>query len=95
MSKVMMYSRPGCPFCMILEHTLRENGATEVVYLEVKERMEDRDDLFKIAGSRQVPQVMFREVYIGDFDVISAMKYSGKLRELLAVPKEAPESAAA
>ncbi len=44
---------------------------------------EDRDAVFKKAGTRNLPIVFIDDKYVGDFDTVATLEENGKLNSLL------------
>ena len=44
---------------------------------------EDREAVFKKAGTRQLPIVFVDDKYVGDYDTVQSLEETGKLNDLL------------
>lgn len=44
---------------------------------------DDRDAVFKKAGTRNLPIVFIDDKYVGDFDTVATLEENGKLNSLL------------
>ncbi len=84
MAEVNMFAVKGCPYCDYIEQMLVEEGAKKVTRSEVEVLIHERNDLYLLTQSRQVPQVFINGTHVGDFDDVASLKHSGKLKELLA-----------
>lgn len=56
MKKLELYYFPQCPYCQIVEQTLKETGLkASVTYLNIIENPQDRENLLKATGRTTVP----------------------------------------
>ena len=84
MPKVVVYSTPYCPYCLMAKHLLSKKG---VAYedIDVSGNWELRDELVAKSGGRMtVPQIWIGETHVGGYDQLSALEREGKLDTLLA-----------
>ncbi len=84
MPKVVIYSTPYCPYCMMAKRLLSKKG---VAYedIDVSGNWELRDKLVEMSGGRMtVPQIWVGETHVGGYDGLSALEREGKLDALLA-----------
>jgi glutaredoxin 3 len=84
MAKVVIYSTPYCPYCLMAKRLLSKKG---VAYedIDVSGNLELRDKLVEMSGGRMtVPQIWVGETHVGGYDDLSALEREGKLDALLA-----------
>lgn len=84
MPKVVIYSTPYCPYCLMAKRLLSKKG---VAYedIDVSGNWELRDKLVEMSGGRMtVPQIWIGETHVGGYDELSALEREGKLDTLLA-----------
>ncbi len=80
---VRMYSRAGCPFCVMAERLLRAKGVTEIEKIRVDLDPVARDDMRSRTGRRTVPQIYIGERHVGGYDDLAALDRQGGLMPLL------------
>ena len=84
MPKVVIYSTPYCPYCLMAKRLLGKKG---VAYedIDVSGNWDLRDELVAKSGGRTtVPQIWIGESHVGGYDELSALERAGKLDSLLA-----------
>ena len=83
MPKVVIYSTPYCPYCLMAKRLLGKKG---VAYedIDVSGNWELRDELVARSGGRTtVPQIWIGETHVGGYDALSALERAGRLDALL------------
>ena len=82
MSKIIIYSKDVCPYCVRAKALLEKKNAS---FTEIKITNEViRDEMIKKSGGRlTVPQIFIDEKHIGGYDDLRALDVAGKLDELL------------
>lgn len=82
MAKVIIYTKPACPYCDYAKQLLDHK---KVAYEEVRIDLdaEKRAEVERLSGRRTVPQIFINDQPIGGFDDLSALDKSGKLDSLL------------
>jgi glutaredoxin 3 len=84
MSKVVIYTTPFCPYCLMAKRLLNNKG---VAYkeIDVSGDFQLREEMTaKAGGRRTVPQIWVGETHVGGYDDLSALERQGKLDPLLA-----------
>ncbi|GJM06769.1 MAG: glutaredoxin 3 [marine bacterium B5-7] len=82
MAKVIVYSKPSCPYCVRAEQLLQHKGvAFEKVRVDLD--AEALKFMMEKSGRRTVPQIFINDEPIGGFDDLYALDKSGKLDGLL------------
>lgn len=82
MSKIIIYSKDVCPYCVRAKALLEKKNAS---FTEIKITDEViRDEMIKKSGGHlTVPQIFIDEKHIGGYDDLRALDVAGKLDELL------------
>ena len=82
MSKVKVYTKKNCPYCVRAKALLDRKG---VEYEEVDAETDDalRAWLAEATGQRTVPQVFVRDRSLGGFTDIDALDRQGRLDSIL------------
>jgi glutaredoxin 3 len=82
-TEVVMYWRPGCPYCMAAEHLLRHKGI-EPVMLRIDTDPKLRTEMINKSGGRTtVPQIFINGRHVGGCDDLHALEDRGALEPLL------------
>ena len=82
-SKVEIYTKWGCPYCVAAKALLDGKGVTYTEY-DVTMGGEKRAEMVaRVPGASTVPQVLIEGTPYGGFDDISALDRAGKLDPLL------------
>ncbi len=83
MSKVEIYTQPGCPFCSRALSLLRDRGA-EPHEIDAPRGTEARREATARSGGRTtVPQIFIGDVHVGGCDDLVALDRRGGLDGLL------------
>jgi len=83
MSKVTIYTKPYCPYCVRAVSLLEKKG---VPFTEIEAAFDPdkRREMMQRAGGRATfPQIFVGESHIGGCDEMMALEYAGKLDPLL------------
>lgn len=82
MAKVVIYSKPSCPYCDLAKQLLDARHVTyEVIRIDLDDTL--RDTMIRLSGRRTVPQIFINDEPIGGYDDLAALAKSGKLDLLL------------
>jgi len=83
LAKVVIYTKPFCPYCARAENLLRKKG---VDFEEIVASMdpEKREEMRQRSGRLTYPQIFVGDTHIGGFDDLAALDAAGKLDPLLA-----------
>jgi len=84
MSKVTIYTKPYCPFCIRAVDLLEKKG---VAFTEIEAAFDPgkRQEMIQRAGGRATfPQIFVGDRHIGGCDEMMALERSGQLDPLLA-----------
>lgn len=83
MAEVVIYTKPGCPYCASAKSLLDKRGAkfTEIV---ASNDADKRAEMTQRSGRTTFPQIFIGEKHIGGSDDLHALDTRGGLAELLA-----------
>ena len=83
MPKVVIYTKPFCPYCARAEALLSKKG---VDYEEIVASMDPdlREEMRQKSGRMTYPQIFIGDRHIGGCDDLFALEQAGKLDALLA-----------
>ena len=84
MAEVVIYTKPGCPYCSSAMALLNQKGAefTEIVASNDPEK---KQEMMQRSGGRATfPQIFINGSHIGGCDDIQALERRGELDALLA-----------
>lgn len=84
MADVVLYTKPGCPYCMAAKGLLARKGVdfTEIVAANDPEKKAEM--IQKSGGKATFPQIFIDGKHIGGSDDMHALDRRGQLDELLA-----------
>ena len=87
MSKVVIYTRDFCGYCVAAKKLLAQK---EIAFEEINATgsAELRQEMTKLTGGMTFPQVLIDDTPRGGFDDLYAMNESGELDRLLASAQE-------
>jgi glutaredoxin 3 len=82
MTKVVVYSKEPCPYCVLAKNLLK---ARNISFEEIRIDLDDskRDEMMRLSNRRTVPQIFINDQPIGGYDDLAALDKSGKLNDLL------------
>jgi glutaredoxin 3 len=84
MPKVVIYTTPFCPYCLMAKRLLGNKGvAFEEIDVSGDHQLRAQMTA-KAGGRRTVPQIWIGETHVGGFDDLHALERQGKLDPLLA-----------
>ncbi|ETD67033.1 glutaredoxin [Pelistega indica] len=84
MSKVTMYYKTTCPYCMRAEKLLKERGVTDLEKINIETNREARAEMIeRSSGRTTVPQIFINGIHVGGCDDIHALDAEGKLVSML------------
>ena len=84
MPKVVIYTTPFCPYCLMAKRLLAKKGVA-FEEIDVSGNWALRDELVAKAGGRMtVPQIWIGDTHVGASDELHALEREGKLDPLLA-----------
>jgi glutaredoxin 3 len=84
MPKVVIYTTPFCPYCLMAKRLLAKKGVA-FEEIDVSGDFALRDELVTRSGGRMtVPQIWIGDTHVGGSDDLYALEREGKLDPLLA-----------
>jgi glutaredoxin 3 len=84
MPKVVIYTAPFCPYCLMAKRLLTKKGVA-FEEIDVSGDFALRDELVTRSGGRMtVPQIWIGDTHVGGSDDLYALEREGKLDPLLA-----------
>ena len=84
MPKVVIYTTPFCPYCLMSKRLLAKKGVA-FEEIDVSGNWALRDELVAKAGGRMTgPQIWIGDTHVGGSDELHALEREGKLDPLLA-----------
>lgn len=83
MSKITMYSKKTCPFCVRAEQLLKTKGVSNLNKIEVDVNQDELQIMIARTGRRTVPQIFIGDTFVGGFDDLAELDHAGKLGRLL------------
>ncbi|MET0373644.1 MAG: glutaredoxin 3 [Rhizorhabdus sp.] len=82
-TKVEIYTKWGCPYCVAAKSLLDGKGVAYEEYDVTMGGPKKAEMVERVPGARTVPQVLVNDQALGGFDDISALDHQGKLDSLL------------
>jgi thioredoxin reductase (NADPH) len=78
MISIVMYTKPGCPYCEMARRLLAEKGQSwqEIDVIAEPAR---RDEMIERTRRRTVPQIFLGDRHLGGFEDLAALEQSGEL----------------
>ena len=92
MPSIVLYTKPGCPYCDMARRLLSGKGQTWAE-IDVEADPGRRAEMIERSGRRTVPQIWIGERHVGGFDDLLELERRGELDALLGVKKAAAPGA--
>lgn len=83
MTRVIVYSKETCPYCVMAKNLLKQKGVSEIKEIRIDLLPEERDKMIEITGRMTVPQIFIGDTHVGGFDDLAKLNRSGDLDKLL------------
>ncbi|WP_273718957.1 MULTISPECIES: glutaredoxin 3 [Bartonella] len=81
MKEIIIYTRPGCPYCTKARDLLDKKG---VKYTDIDASTSLRQEMVQRANGRNTfPQIFIGDYHVGGCDDLYALEAEGKLNSLL------------
>ncbi len=82
MTKVIIYTKPSCPYCDMAKKLLTEHHFS---FEEIRIDLDDskREEMIRLSHRRTVPQIFINGQSIGGYDDLAELVKSGKLKQLI------------
>jgi thioredoxin reductase (NADPH) len=87
MPQIVVYTKPGCPYCERAKRLLGEKGQTWTE-IDVEEEPGRRAEMIERSGRTSVPQIWIGDRHVGGFDDLAELERKGELDGLLGVARE-------
>lgn len=82
MAKVVIYTKPSCPYCNLAKELLASRHITpEEIRVDLDSQQ--LEEMIRLTNRRTVPQIFINGQPIGGYDDLAALAKSGKLDILL------------
>ena len=91
MPNVKMYTTSFCPYCYKAKSIL-DRLRIEFEEINIQGNPAMRDEIEKLTGRRDVPQVFIDDQHIGDDDDLAELAESGKLNEIFNIEGSTDDS---
>ncbi|MDQ8029075.1 MAG: glutaredoxin 3 [Brevundimonas sp.] len=84
MAEVVLYTKPGCPYCIAAMALLKKKGVefTEIVASNDPEKKQEM--IQRSNGRMTFPQIFINDAHVGGSDDLHALDRKGELDPLLA-----------
>jgi glutaredoxin 3 len=83
MTKVKIYSKEICPYCVQAKNLLKRKNITEIEEIDIT-KSNNKDKMIKESGGRMtVPQIFINDFHVGGFDDLYELDQSNELDKLL------------
>ena len=82
MSKVRMYSKKVCPFCVRAKNLLNRKGV-EIEEIMMDGKFDELAELVAKTGMRTVPQIFIGDHFVGGYQELAELEQKGELDPLL------------
>ncbi|HET6304542.1 MAG TPA: thioredoxin-disulfide reductase [Myxococcota bacterium] len=86
MPSIVLYTKPGCPYCDMAKRLLAAKGQAWTE-MDVEADPARLAEMIERSGRRTVPQIWIGERHVGGFDDLSELERRGELDALLGVAK--------
>lgn len=84
MAEVVIYTKPGCPYCIRAKALLDRKGATYEEIIASNDPEKKAEMVQRSNGKMTFPQVFINDQHIGGCDDLHAVEAKGELDALLA-----------
>ncbi len=84
MPDIVMYTKPGCPYCIAAKALLDRKGAAFTEIVASNDPAKKQEMIQRSRGRMTFPQIFIGERHIGGSDDLSALDRKGELDGLLA-----------
>jgi thioredoxin reductase (NADPH) len=82
MPRIVIYTKPGCPYCERAKRLLTEKGQTWTE-IDVEAEPDRRAETIERSGRTSVPQIWIGDHHVGGFDDLADLERRGELNGLL------------
>lgn len=92
-SRVVMYAKGFCPYCISAEKLLAKKGIGEFEKIRIDIEPGRREEMIALTGRMTVPQIYISDHHVGGCDDLHALERKGRLDELLKTVSNPPGTA--
>lgn len=79
---IVVYYKPGCPYCTAAEDLLKARGA-EWTRIDISADPDRREEMIERSGRHTVPQIFIGQTHVGGFDDLDALDQEDGLERML------------
>ena len=84
MADVVIYTKPGCPYCAMAEALLARKGVDYVEIVASNDPKKKQEMIQRSNGRMTFPQIFINDRHVGGSDDLHALERKGELDALLA-----------
>lgn len=84
MAEVVIYTKPGCPYCAMAEALLAKKGVAYTEIVASNDPAKKQEMIQRSKGRMTFPQIFINDQHIGGSDDLHALDRKGGLDPLLA-----------
>ena len=84
MTDIVIYTKPGCPYCSAAKSLLDKKGAAFTEIVASNDPAKKAEMIEKSNGRMTFPQIFIGERHVGGSDELHALERAGELDALLA-----------
>lgn len=84
MADVVLYTKPGCPYCLSAMMLLKRKGVAYTEIVASNDPEKKREMIERSGGGMTFPQIFIDGTHVGGSDDLHALDRDGKLDPLLA-----------
>lgn len=84
MPDIILYTKPGCPYCSAATGLLKRKGATFTEIVASHDPAKKQEMIQRSGGRMTFPQIFIGDTHVGGSDELHALDRKGELDALLA-----------
>ncbi len=84
MADIVIYTKPGCPYCIAAKALLDRKGAEFTEIVASNDPQKKQEMIQRSGGRMTFPQIFIDEKHVGGSDELHALDRNGELDPLLA-----------
>ncbi|MBU1385470.1 MAG: glutaredoxin 3 [Alphaproteobacteria bacterium] len=84
MADIVIYTKPGCPYCIAAKALLDKKGADFTEIVASNDPQKKQEMIQRSGGRMTFPQIFIDEKHVGGSDELHALDRNGELDPLLA-----------
>jgi glutaredoxin 3 len=82
MSRITIYSKPHCPYCVLAKELL-DLKKVEYTEIDLIKDIDKKDEMIKKSGRMTVPQIFIGDKHIGGYDNLKELEDKGELEKMI------------